>query len=347
MLRKQGEEIIEREPCLAELVSQAILNHASFGEALAWRLAHKLGGPIVKAELLFKVFLECLQLSREMPGKEHDIEQLAMQDLIAVEERDPACRSVASVLLYFKGYKAIQCYRMAHILWVHDRKDLAMVIQGECAEVFGVDIHPGAVIGGGLMIDHGTGVVLGETCVIGNGCTFMHGITLGGTGKSTTFDRHPKIGNNVFLGCQCTVLGNIRVGNNVVVGSGSLVLSPLEDGVTAVGSPAAPVKKASGENATASTRDSSKALDKVASPSLAPSLPSKHLESLTLVPKAEGLASDSTIVPPALGHLLGFDPVPAAAVLFSAASKEECTLQRCALKLWSGTVWWPKIWGGQ
>ena len=190
------------------------------------------------SEFLNAVFLECVQLSKEMSGHCRDIEQLAMQDLIAVEERDPACRSVASVFLYFKGYKAIQCYRMAHVLWCHGRLDLASLIQGSTAEVFGVDIHPGAQIGGSLMIDHGTGVVIGETCVIGTGCTFLHGITLGGTGKATTFDRHPKIGNNVFLGCQCTILGNIRIGNGVTVGSGSLVLSPLEDGVTAVGSPA-------------------------------------------------------------------------------------------------------------
>ena len=343
MLRRQGEEIIDREPCLKELVNQAILNHGSFGQALAWRLACKLGGTIVKTDLLFSVFLECLQISREMPGKGHDVEQLAMQDLIAVEERDPACRSVASVLLYFKGYKAIQCYRMAHVLWMHDRKDLAMVIQGQCAEVFGVDIHPGAVIGGGLMVDHGTGVVIGETCVIGSCCTFMHGITLGGTGKSTTFDRHPKIGNNVFLGCQCTVLGNIRVGNNVIVGSGSLVLSPVEDGVTAVGSPAVPVKKASGEPIDPSKRNSSKlnleGLDKApVSPALPPSVPTKTVDSPAL---------GAAIVPPALGHLLGFDPVPTAAfAAIIVSGRGECTLQRCALKLWADAVWFPKIWGG-
>lgn len=102
----------------------------------------------------------------------------------------------------------------------------------------GVEIHSGAVIGGGLMIDHGTGVVIGETCIIGRNCTFLHGVTLGGTGKDTAFDRHPKVGNNVFLGCQCTILGNITIGDNCTVGSGSLVLKPLPSGATAVGSPA-------------------------------------------------------------------------------------------------------------
>lgn len=105
-------------------------------------------------------------------------------------------------------------------------------------EVFGLDIHPGAVIGGGLMIDHGTGVVIGETAVVGRDCTFLHGVTLGGTGTSPEHDRHPKVGHNVFLGCGVTVLGNIRVGDHCKVGAGSLVLKPLPDGATAVGSPA-------------------------------------------------------------------------------------------------------------
>lgn len=141
-------------------------------------------------------------------------------------------------MLYFKGWKAIQAYRMAHVLWQLDRKDLALVIQARCTEVFGIDLHPAADIGCGLMIDHGTGVVIGETARIGNNCTLMHGVTLGGTGKSTAFDRHPKLGNNVFLGAMVTVLGNILIEDGVTVGAGSLVLKPLPAGATAVGSPA-------------------------------------------------------------------------------------------------------------
>ena len=131
--------------------------------------------------------------------------------------QDPACRSIAQVFLYFKGFKSIQVYRFSHVLWSQGRRDLAMVIQARNTEVFGVDIHPGARIGGGLMIDHGTGVVIGETAVVGTNCSFLHGTTLGGTGTSKDFDRHPKIGNNVFLGCGVTVLGNIKIGDHAKV----------------------------------------------------------------------------------------------------------------------------------
>ena len=99
---------------------------------------------------------------------------------------------------------------MSNVFWRHNRRDIAMAIQARCTEVFGVDIHPGASIGPGLMIDHGTGVVIGETAVVGEDCSFLHGITLGATGSSKEFDRHPKIGSNVFLGCGVTVLGNIK-----------------------------------------------------------------------------------------------------------------------------------------
>jgi len=260
VLRRQGEEIVEREPLLETLVREAILKHESFGQALAWRLANKLAGKIVSLELLHGVFLDCLHLSRTALGPGCDIEALAMQDLVAVEERDPACRSVASVLLYFKGFKAIQCYRMAHVLWTLDRKDLAMVLQARCTEVFGIDIHPAANIGCGLMVDHGTGLVIGETAVIGSNCTLMHGVTLGGTGKSKDFDRHPKLGNGVFLGCGVTVLGNIHIGDGSTVGAGSLVLKPLPPGVTAVGSPAV-VKGAAGAGAGTARGDGSSSED--------------------------------------------------------------------------------------
>lgn len=112
-----------------------------------------------------------------------DIEQLAMEDLIAIDERDPACKCVAQAFLYFKGYKALQAQRFAHVLWLQKRYDLAHLIQARVSEVFDIDIHPGASIGGGLMLDHGTGVVIGETARIGKNCSILHGVTLGGTGN--------------------------------------------------------------------------------------------------------------------------------------------------------------------
>jgi serine O-acetyltransferase len=136
-IKYQGERIIHREPMLQHLVEQAILKHKTFGEALCYRLAMKCGGQLMTSEFFHTIFIECLQLSRETGNKEEDIEVLAMEDLISVEKNDPACRSLAQALLYFKGYKAIQCYRMAHILWKSNRKDIAMLIQARCTEVFG------------------------------------------------------------------------------------------------------------------------------------------------------------------------------------------------------------------
>ena len=115
---------------------------------------------------------------------------------------------------------------------------MALLIHARCTEIMGIDIHPGATIGGGLMIDHGSGVVIGETCVIGRNCNFLHGITLGGTGNTDSWDRHPKLGNNVFIGCNATVLGNISIGDEVIIGSGSLVLKPLPPRAVAIGTPA-------------------------------------------------------------------------------------------------------------
>ena len=192
ILREQASEILQREPCLAPLINEAILDHSTFADAIMYRLATKLGGKLLSPDFYMGVFRECWGHSGTL------LERLAMEDMIAVEQRDPACRSIAQVFLYFKGFKSIQVYRFSHVLWNQGRRDLAMVIQARNTEVFGVDIHPGARISGGLMIDHGTGVVIGETAVVGVNCSFLHGTTLGGTGVSKDFDRHPKV-RNLFL----------------------------------------------------------------------------------------------------------------------------------------------------
>lgn len=261
ILRIQAEEIVQREPLLKDFIIETVLQHSCLRNALVHRLSYKLGGNLLQKDFFLKICNECLLINLTDEDTEHDFEKLAYLDLIAVEQRDPACRSIAQVLLYNKGYKSIQIYRLSHILWKGDRKDLSLILQARCTEVFGVDIHPGAVIGGGLMIDHGTGVVLGETCVIGTNVTIMHGVTLGGTGNSPYFDRHPKIGNGVFLGCQVTVLGNIRIGNNSKVGACSLVLKELPDNVTAVGSPAKVVTSSNKSKPFSSSSPSSNYID--------------------------------------------------------------------------------------
>ena len=232
LIRKQAHQLVTREPMLEPLVSDCVLKHSSFVETLIHQLIQKLGGSTFPAQNFKVAFHMALKYD------DGSFERNAMEDLIAVEQRDPACRDILTALLYFKGFKSIQAHRLAHLLWTHNHKDLAMHIQARCTEVFGIDIHPGAKLGHGLMIDHGTGVVIGETTVVGHGCTFMHGITLGGTGTTKEFDRHPKIGNNVFLGCQVTVLGNIKIGDDSKIGSASLVLKEIKAGSIAVGSPA-------------------------------------------------------------------------------------------------------------
>lgn len=189
-IRRQGEDIARREVLLKKLIEETILQHNCFGDALAYRLATKLGGMIVSPTTWINVFREAMSMSREL-GDEYDIEKLAMEDMIACDVRDPACRTAVQAFLFFKGYKAIQSHRYAHILWIKKRHDLSYLIQARCAEVFGVDIHPGAILGGGLMVDHASGVVIGETAVIGRNCSILHGVTLGGTGNQLG-DRHPK-----------------------------------------------------------------------------------------------------------------------------------------------------------
>ena len=232
IMRRQGEEIVKKEPSLHPLIHEMLLQHGTFGEALVFNLAQKLAGKILTNNYYIKVMSDVIK------SASGDLERLAMEDLLAVERRDPACPDIVHAFIYFKGYKSIQSYRFSHFLWTTDRKELAMVFQARCSEVFAVDIHPAARIAGGLMIDHATGVVVGETAVVGRDCSFLHGVTLGGTGTSKGHDRHPKLGCNVFLGSGVSVLGNIYIGDYTKVGSGSIVLRPLPAGSTAVGSPA-------------------------------------------------------------------------------------------------------------
>jgi len=168
----------------------------------------------------------------------YDLPTLLRADLLAVTERDPACLDAAHCLLHYKGFLGLQAHRVAHVLWTRGRKPLAHAFQSRCSEVFGMDLHPNATIGKGVMFDHGTGVVVGETARIGDECSLLHGVTLGGTGKKGGRDRHPKLGNCVLVGAGASILGNIRIGDRAKIGCGSVVLSAIPTGATAVGAPA-------------------------------------------------------------------------------------------------------------
>ena len=158
-------------------------------------------------------------------------------DLSATRARDPACRTHADCLLYFKGYHAVQAYRIAHALWARGQTLLATALQSRISEVFAVDIHPAARIGRGILLDHGTGVVIGETAVVGDRVSILQGVTLGGTGKETG-DRHPKIGEGVLIGAHATILGNITIGEGAMIAAGSLVLKPVAAHAMVAGAPA-------------------------------------------------------------------------------------------------------------
>ena len=142
-------------------------------------------------------------------------------DILAVRDRDPACTCLPDVFLYFKGFHALQTYRVSHFLWKSGRRLLAHYLQSQVSQHFQIDIHPNATLGSGIMLDHGTGIVIGETAHLGHNCSVLHHVTLGGSGKKGV-DRHPKVGNGVLLGAGASVLGNVRIGDGCQVGAGTL-----------------------------------------------------------------------------------------------------------------------------
>jgi serine O-acetyltransferase len=218
------------EPILASFFHSTILNHKSFKSALSYQLANRLDSHTMPAILIREVIEEAFI-------KSPDILNAAMADIIAVQERDPAVEDYSIPLLYLKGFHAIQVYRIAHWLWSQKRVPLALYLQNRSSELFGVDVHPAARIGKGIMFDHATGVVVGETAVIEDNVSLLQGVTLGGTGKDCG-DRHPKIREGVMIGAGAKVLGNIEIGVGAKIGAGSVVLESVPEHTTVAGVPA-------------------------------------------------------------------------------------------------------------
>jgi serine O-acetyltransferase len=238
-LRAQAEELTATEPSLASFVHAIVLKHARFEEALAYHLAKKLGGEDLSCMLLREVFDEAFSADAAMGDA-------ARADLSAAYERDPACRSYLQAFLFYKGFHSLQGYRVAHWLWGRGRKSLAQYLQSRISELFAVDIHPASRIGRGIFIDHATGIVIGETAVVDDDVSMLHGVTLGGTGKEKG-DRHPKIRRGVLLSAGAKVLGNIEVGEYSRVGAGSVVLKSVPPGCTVAGVPARVIGSAGSE----------------------------------------------------------------------------------------------------
>jgi serine O-acetyltransferase len=215
---------------MSEIIRDTVLIHDNFGDALAHRLARKLADYALSIESLEAIFCEAF-------GADPAIETAALADITAVRDRDPACPDFLTPFLFFKGYQAIQAYRFSHWLWKRGRPHLARHLQSRASETFGVDIHPAARVGQGVLLDHGTAVVVGETAVIDDDVSMLQGVTLGGTGKQCG-DRHPKIRRGVLIGAGATILGNITVGEGAKVGAGSIVLEDVAPFSTVVGNPA-------------------------------------------------------------------------------------------------------------
>jgi serine O-acetyltransferase len=229
-LRWEAEEAVRKEPGLGGFIYATILSKDRLEDAVCHRLAQRLNHSDVDAGLIAETFANVLA---ERP----ELGRAFRADLAAVYDRDPACSRYIEPLLYFKGFHALVTHRFAHELLKAGRRDFALYLQSQSSRIFAVDINPAAEIGIGIMFDHGTGVVIGETAVVGDNCSILQGVTLGGTGKETG-DRHPKIGANVLLSVGCKVLGNIRVGDCSVVGAGSVVLKDVPPRTTVAGVPA-------------------------------------------------------------------------------------------------------------
>ena len=229
-LRNEAEAAGQKEAALASLLAAVILNHKSLGGALSYQLARKLGDQELRAMSIREIAEDAYEAN---PG----LVSTAEADLKAVFERDPACKGYLQPFLFFKGFLALQTQRVAHWLWEEGRETLALYLQSRMSELFQVDIHPATRIGRGVFIDHGTGIVIGETAVIGDEVSMLQGVTLGGTGAERG-DRHPKIGKGVLLGAGAKVLGNIEIGDYAKIASGSVVLKPVPAGCTAAGVPA-------------------------------------------------------------------------------------------------------------
>ena len=229
-IQDEARKAVLDEPLVGGFVHACILHHKSLEKALSYRVAAKLASN----EMSMVVVREIVE---EAYAAEPALVAASRADLVAIFERDPACHRLLQPILYFKGYQAIQAYRIGHYLWTQGHKDLAYFFQMRVSEIFGVDIHPAATIGRGIMIDHAHSIVIGETAVVGDNVSMLHSVTLGGTGKEEE-DRHPKIGDGVLIGAGAKVLGNIKVGHCSRIAAGSVVLQDVPDCKTVAGIPA-------------------------------------------------------------------------------------------------------------
>lgn len=229
-LLSEAQEEATKEPILASFLHAIVLNHKTIEDALSFLLAGKLSGPSLQPMLMREMIDEVLKENPLMSDQ-------FKTDLLAIYKRDPAAYNLLEPFLHFKGFHALQSYRVAHNLWKQGRKGLACHLQNRMSELFGVDIHPAAKIGKGILIDHATSVVIGETAVVDDDVSILHEVTLGGTGNATG-DRHPKVKQGVLIGAGAKILGNVIIGEFSKIAASSVVLTNIPPHSTAAGVPA-------------------------------------------------------------------------------------------------------------
>ncbi|CAH9083946.1 unnamed protein product [Cuscuta europaea] len=229
-IKAEARRDAEAEPALASYLYSTILSHSSLDRSVSFHLGNKLCSSTLLSTLLYDIFINAF-------SNDSELRAATVADLLAARYRDPACVSFSHCLLNYKGFLASQAHRVSHKLWNQSRRPLALALQSRISDVFAVDIHPAAKIGKGILFDHATGVVVGETAVIGNNVSILHNVTLGGTGKIGG-DRHPKIGDGVLIGAGATILGNVCIGAGAKIGAGSVVLMDVPPQTTAAGNPA-------------------------------------------------------------------------------------------------------------
>lgn len=229
-IRESAAQHVAAEPMLASFLHATVLNHDRLEDAVSYHLAGKLGSSTLSALQLREVIYEAM-------AKDPHIVDAICDDIRAVRERDPAVSCCLVPLLYLKGVHALAGYRIGHWLWLRGRRLLALHLQNRISEVFAVDIHPAARIGRGILMDHATSIVVGETAVIEDNVSLLHEVTLGGTGKESG-DRHPKVRRGVLIGAGAKVLGNVEIGEGAKIGAGSVVLRSVAPHCTVAGVPA-------------------------------------------------------------------------------------------------------------
>jgi serine O-acetyltransferase len=228
--------VVRREPELATFIYSTILHHETLEAAVIYRVAERLDHAALSSGLIRQAYMDAL---KDKPS----IADIFRADIMATADRDPATRRLIEPVLYYKGFHAIESYRLAHWLWNNDRRDFALYLQSRASAAFQCDIHPAAQVGRGIFLDHATGLVVGETAVIEDDVSMLHDVTLGGTGKEAG-DRHPKIRYGVMIGAGAKILGNIEIGHCARIAAGSVVIKAVPNNVTVAGVPARVVGRA-------------------------------------------------------------------------------------------------------